>query len=94
MISSTTPPDRLARPELLALDNHARQRAMPSRAGQISTENAEFLRLELQRQPEIRPEVVARARALIKDPSYPPMDLLRSIAGQILASPDFSEELS
>lgn len=60
----------------------------------ISTENAAFLRAELQRQPEIRPEVVARARELAADPGYPPITTLREVARQILASPDLTEDLS
>ena len=64
------------------------------RLDQISTESADFLRAELQRQPEIRPEVVARARALAADPNYPPMAAIRKVAAQILASPDWSEDES
>ena len=69
-------------------------RSNAGRPDRISTENAAFLRAELQRQPEIRPEVVARARALADDPSYPPMDALRHVAEQILGSPDLTEDES
>jgi hypothetical protein len=58
------------------------------------TENATILRQALVRQPEIRPEVVARARALAADPAYPPVSILRSMAQQILAAPDLSEDES
>jgi hypothetical protein len=58
----------------------------------ISTGSAAFLRSELSRQPEIRPEVVARARALAADPNYPPMDALRKVAELILAAPDLTED--
>ena len=51
-----------------------------------------FLRSELIRQPEIRPDVVARARALAADPNYPPMETLRAVALQILRAPDLSED--
>jgi hypothetical protein len=61
---------------------------------QISIENAVFLRAELARQPEIRAEVVARARELAADPGYPPAEAVRKIADQILRSPDLSEDLS
>ena len=60
----------------------------------ISTARAKFLRAELKRQPEIRPEVVARARALAADPNYPSMAAMRKVAEQILMSPDLSEDLS
>jgi hypothetical protein len=60
----------------------------------VSTEHAAFLRSELERQPEIRPEVVERARALAADPSYPPVEIMRHVASQILAAPDLSEDQS
>lgn len=69
-------------------------RANATRPDQISTDNAAFLRSELQRQPEIRPEVVARAKALANDPNYPSLEVLRGVASQILASPDLSEDES
>ena len=53
-----------------------------------------FLRSELKRQPEIRPAVVARARALAADPNYPPMEIVCAVANQILCAPDLSEDAS
>ena len=58
---------------------------------QLSTGAAAFLRAELDRQVEIRPDVVDRARALAADPNYPSLDVLRKVAEQILTSPDLSE---
>ena len=46
------------------------------------------------RQPEIRPEVVERARALAADPNYPPRDVLKNVSAQILNSADLSEDAS
>jgi hypothetical protein len=66
-------------------------RVMPD---QISTESAAFLKSALASQPEIRPDVVERAKALAADPSYPSTAIMKSVAGQILASPDFSEDAS
>jgi hypothetical protein len=60
----------------------------------FSSESAATLRAELQRQPEIRPEVVARGRALAADPAYPPLSVLTSVARQILAAPDLSNDES
>lgn len=91
MISSTTSTDRSARPELIATAAQPLKRPEAQRTDQISVASASFLRSELQRQPEIRPEVVERARALMKDPAYPPMETLRQVAEQILGSPDLSE---
>jgi hypothetical protein len=59
-----------------------------------ATTDVVHLRSELRRQPEIRPEVVARAKALAADPNYPPMEVLRAVAQQILAAPDLSEDES
>jgi hypothetical protein len=38
------------------------------------------------RQSKIRPEIVARARALAADPDYPPLAVVRRIAQEILTS--------
>lgn len=94
MISSTSSTDRAARPELVPSTTPNAERPPTPRADQISTDGAAFLRSELERQPEIRPEVVERARALAADPNYPPMDVLRNVAEQILNSPDLSEDQS
>jgi hypothetical protein len=94
MISSTTSTDRSARPELITLPVAVRNRSIHSADDQISTENAAFLRAELKRQPEVRPEVVARGRALAADPNYPSMDALRKVAMHILKSPDLTEDVS
>lgn len=92
MISSTSSTDRAARPELVSAPGQSAGRPLAPRPDRISTENAAFLRAELQRQPEIRPEVVARARALAEDPGYPPTEALRHVAQQILGSPDLTED--
>jgi hypothetical protein len=94
MISSTSSPDRAARPELVSAQGAPTARPFTSRPDQISTENAAFLRAELGRQPEIRPEVVERARALAADPNYPPPAVIKSIAAKILAAPDLSTDES
>lgn len=94
MISSTSSTDRAARPDLVSAPSTTAERPQAPRSDQISTEGAAFLRSELQRQPEIRPEVVERARALAADPNYPPVEVLRNVAEQILNSPDLSEDQS
>jgi hypothetical protein len=38
--------------------------------------------------------VVERAKALAADPTYPSAAIMKSVAGQILASPDLSEDAS
>jgi hypothetical protein len=61
---------------------------------QISTQSATSLRTALANQPEVRPEVVARARALAADPGYPSVSIMKSVASQVLASPDLSDDES
>lgn len=94
MISSTSSSDRAARPEALSAAGQPAARPLTPRPDQISTASAAFLRSALQRQPEIRPEVVARARLLAADPSYPPAEVMKKVAEQILRSPDLSEDES
>ena len=94
MISSTSSADRTPRPELPVLSGKAPQRQVELRQDQVSTSRADFLRAELKRQPEVRPEVVARARELAADPSYPPTEVMQKVAEQILNSPDLSEDES
>ena len=59
---------------------------------QLTDRTLGILREQLLRQPAVRPEVVARARKLAADPSYPSITILESVAAQILAAPDLSEE--
>jgi hypothetical protein len=66
-------------------------RCQAPRVGQLSARTLAILRSELRNQPEIRPEVVARARALAADSEYPRIEILRVVAQQILRAPDMSE---
>jgi hypothetical protein len=61
---------------------------------QFSAENSAALRSALASQPEIRPDVVARGRALAADPSYPSQDILRKVGEAILKAPDLSVDNS
>ena len=94
MINSTTSTDRTAHAESVTVAGTAIARQKASRTDLLSTENAAFLRSELARQPEIRPEVVERARALAADPNFPSRDALKKVAGFILGSADLSEDQS
>lgn len=67
-------------------------RASSPRRDHISTEQGAFLRGELARQPEVRPEVVARGQRLAADRAYPGPAVILDVAGQILAAPDRSED--
>jgi hypothetical protein len=94
MISSTSSSDSAARAgqALTAGPMTARPRAL--RTDQVSTESAAKLREELASQPEIRPEVLERAKALAADPSYPSAEVIRRVGEMILGSPDLSEDES
>ena len=94
MIPSTSSSDRPARTDAVSALGQPVNRIKAPRADQLSTESAALLRTALAKDPEVRPAVVARARALAADPSYPPMTVLRSVARQILATPDLSEDQS
>jgi hypothetical protein len=94
MISSTSSSDRAARPELVPTPAPVTARPSTPRPDQISTQSATYLRSALDRQPEIRPEVVERGRALAADPHYPSASIIQNVAGKILASPDLSEDVS
>ncbi len=94
MISSTSSSDRTSRLDALAGLGQLTPPLAAPRADQLSTEHAAQLRAALANQPAIRPEVVARARALAADPSYPSMSVLKSVGQMILAAPDLSEDQS
>lgn len=94
MINSTNSTDRTAHAALVNTPGNAVARPSTARADLLSTDNAAFLRSELARQPEIRPEVLERARALASDPDYPSRDSLQRIASLMLDAPDLSDDQS
>ncbi len=94
MISSTSSTDRAVRPDAATTSSQAPFRREAPKPDRISIESAAFLRAELARQPEIRPDMVARARVLAADPAYPHSEALQKIAEQILNAPDLSEDAS
>lgn len=94
MINSTTSTDRTPHADAIAASSQATPRAVAPRRDQLSTDSAAFLRAELDRQPEIRPEVVERARALAADANYPSREVLNKVGAMILNTPDLSEDES
>ncbi len=86
--------DRASTADALSATSPSVARAPRMAPDQISTESAAFLKTALAGQPEVRPEVVERAKALAADPNYPSAAIMKSVAGQILASPDLSEDVS
>ena len=94
MINSTTSTDRAAHADAVGAPGQATPKPLAPRPDQLSTDNVAFLRDALVRQPEIRPEVVERAKALSADPSYPSIDTLKHVGALILKSADLSEDHS
>lgn len=94
MINSTTSTNRAIQTGAISTPGQAAAKPLSPRPDQLSTESATFLRAELTRQPEIRPEVVERARALASDPNYPSSTILKQVGAMILKSPDLSEDES
>ena len=94
MITSTTSPDRALRPDATPLSGQPALRAAKLRPDTLATTSIAALRETLAAQPEIRPEVVARAKALAADPDYPSVAIMQRIGAQILGAPDLSEDQS
>ena len=87
MINSTSSSDRVLRP-----DGPVHHTSTPPTTGigadRFSPENSKALEAALTSQPAIRPEMVARGRELLADPSYPSAEILRKVSEVILRSPD------
>ena len=66
-------------------------RARAAAEDTLSTSQSASLQEALRSQPEIRPEAVARGKALAADPNYPTAAIVRQIGAAIVASPDPSE---
>ena len=91
MINSTSPSDRVLRPDGVVHHNPTPPDRGPA-PDRFSPESSAALKSALARQPAIRPEVVARARALAADPSYPSPEILRKVGEIILGSPDPADQ--
>lgn len=93
MINSTSKTDHLQRPELLA-GRLAQPRVAPTRSTETDSVRAsgqETLQAALSAQPEVRSEVVERAKQLLVDGNYPPKDIIRRLSQMIVNSEDLSE---
>jgi hypothetical protein len=91
MINSTSPSDRVLRPDGVVHHTPTPPDRGPA-PDSFSPEKSAALQAALQNQPAIRPEVVARARELAADPTYPSAAILRSVGQIILGSPDLTEQ--
>jgi len=75
----------------LTQSNLVSRRAMNA-SDSLSTASAEMLKAKLSSEPEVRPDVVARGRALAADPGYPSVQIIGEVARKIVQSPDPSED--
>jgi len=95
MIHSASSSSPSARNDAIAAAAQANaSRASRGPTDQIHIDRAAALRTSLSQVPEIRPEVVARARALAADPAWPSDDIIRHVSAAIVNSPDLSEDAS
>lgn len=58
----------------------------------LSSSGADQLRELIAAEPEVRPEMVARGRALAADPGYPPSQVIDHLAALLVNSPDLANE--
>jgi hypothetical protein len=91
MISPTSNADQIRRPELTPVTGKPVPSQTTVASDQFSSDSTTRLKASLNSQPDIRPEVLARAKALAADPDYPSKEIMRDVARQILAAPDLSE---
>ncbi len=91
MINSTSSSNRTARTEPVA-PSQPKVAVKGPGADNFSAASAAALREALARQPEIRPEVVERARGLAADPNYPSAGIIHQVSRQILNSPDLTAD--
>jgi hypothetical protein len=94
MIQSTSNSDAAGRTQALAAAEAQSALHAPMKRDRLSTAGADYLRAALQAQPEIRPEVVERGRALAADPTYPTPEIIQRISEKIVRSPDPADENS
>jgi hypothetical protein len=95
MIPSTRPsPENPASFPAVTAPGSNPRRAVPSRteadAG-LANDDASAVQANLARDPSVRPEAMARARALLADPAYPSMEVLRGVARALVSGPALAD---
>jgi len=68
----------------------ATARPQSGTSDQLSSASTDGLRQALAQTNEIRPDVVARGKALAVDPNYPPRQIIESLAKLMVDSRDLS----
>jgi len=93
MIQPTSNTSGFVRTDALSQSNGQKTPAPKTQAPNsdtLSSANTQSLREALAQTSEIRPQVVARGKALAVDPSYPPRQIIESLAKLMIASRDLS----
>jgi len=93
MIQSTSSLSGYYRSEPLSVSSSQKSltaKTQPETGDNLSSANTSNLREALAQTSAIRPEVVARGKALAIDPSYPPRHLIESLAKLMVQSRDLS----
>lgn len=88
MIHSTPPPNRPSVPVTGDATSRApRVRSTEgSDADKLASGASAHIKAALAKHPEIRSEVVERARMIVNDPDYPPREIIDSIARSLLTA--------
>jgi hypothetical protein len=69
-------------------------KSSPAASDNLSSSNTDALRTALNNTPEVRPDVVARGKALAANSSYPPLEIINRLTEMIISSQDPSEKAS
>ncbi len=94
MIQSTSNLHGYNRTDAAALST-AKQASTPKAEAdsgeRLSSSSSQALREALNNSPEIRPEVVAKGKALAADPNYPPLQIIEGLAKLMVETRDASD---
>lgn len=94
MINTNNTTESLLRTELIAgkASQASAKPQRPTDTDRLSSTSQDLLASALAEDPEIRPEVVARAQKLVVDANYPPKEIIRQLSELLIVSPDLSEQ--
>jgi hypothetical protein len=82
-------------PKNIATSNSSsNSEASSASSDNLSSSNTDALRTALNNTPEVRPDVVARGKTLASMASYPPLEIINSLARIMISSQDPSEKAS
>ena len=94
MINSTSKTDNILRPDTIAgrpAQTRPTTAPSPTETDTIRASSQENLKAALNAQPEVRPEVLERAKQLLADGNYPPREIIRRLSEMLVKSADLSE---